>query len=51
VIGGDRPDCERTDLVIEAGEGEIDLAVPNGGQRLWLSGGCDTPRRLAARPK
>ena len=34
VIGGDRPDCKRTDLVIEAGEGEIDLAVANGGQRL-----------------
>ena len=34
VIGGDGPDRKRTDLVVEAGEGEIDLAVANGGQRL-----------------
>ena len=34
VIGGDRPDCKRTDLVVEAGESEVDLAVANGGERL-----------------
>jgi len=34
VISRDGPDCKRTDLVIEASEGEIDLPIANGGERL-----------------
>ena len=34
VIGRDGPDCKRTDLVIEASEGEINLPIADGGERL-----------------